>query len=44
MDEGVFKGGRFLRNIVVSFEDGEVKGGEKDGYGVGVKLKDGGWV
>ena len=34
----------FLRNIVVTFEHAQLKGGDKDPYRVGLKLKDGGWV
>jgi len=43
-DQRVFNAGTFLRNIVVTFEHAQLKGGDKDPYRVGLKLKDGGWV
>ena len=43
-DRRVFNAGTFLRNIVVTFEHAQLKGGDKDPYRVGLKLKDGGWV
>ena len=43
-DQRVFNAGTFLRNIVVTFEHAPLKGGDKDPYRVGLKLKDGGWV
>ncbi|WP_368919180.1 YojF family protein [Staphylococcus epidermidis] len=43
-DQRVFNAGIFLRNIVVTFEHAQLKGGDKDPYRVGLKLKDGGWV
>lgn len=43
-DQRVFNAGTFLRNIQVTFEHAQLKGGNKDPYRVGLKLKDGGWV
>ena len=43
-DQKVFNAGTFLRNIQVTFEHAQLKGGNKDPYRVGLKLKDGGWV
>lgn len=43
-DQRVFNAGTFLRNIVVTFEHAQLKGGDKDPYRVGLKLKDGAWV
>ncbi|PTE56932.1 DUF1806 domain-containing protein [Staphylococcus epidermidis] len=43
-DQRVFNAGTFLRNIVVTFEHAQLKGGDKDPYRVGLKLKNGGWV
>ena len=36
--------GTFLRNIQVTFEHAQLKGGDKDPYRIGLKLRDGGWV
>ena len=33
-----------LRNIQVTYEHAQLKGGEKDPYRVGLKLREGGWV
>jgi len=43
-DERVFNAGTFLRNIQVTFEHAQLKGGDKDPYRIGLKLRDGGWV
>lgn len=43
-DQRVFNAGTFLRNIQVTFEHAQLKGGNKDPYRVGLKLKDGGWI
>ena len=43
-DQRVFNAGTFLRNIQVTFEHAQLKGGNKDPYRVGLKLKDGGLV
>lgn len=43
-DQRVFNAGTFLRNIQVTYEHAQLKGGEKDPYRVGLKLRDGGWV
>ncbi|WP_204180510.1 MULTISPECIES: YojF family protein [unclassified Staphylococcus] len=43
-DQRVFNAGTFLRNIQITFEHAQLKGGNKDPYRVGLKLKDGGWV
>lgn len=43
-DERVFNAGTFLRNIQVTYEHAQLKGGEKDPYRVGLKLREGGWV
>ena len=33
-----------LRNIQVTYEHAQLKGGDKDPFRVGLKLRDGGWV
>ncbi|MBU0436774.1 YojF family protein [Staphylococcus succinus] len=43
-DQRVFNAGTFLRNIQVTYEHAQLKGGNKDPYRVGLKLKDNGWV
>nr|WP_279390497.1 MULTISPECIES: YojF family protein [unclassified Staphylococcus] len=43
-DQRVFNAGTFLRNIQVTYEHAQLKGGDKDPYRVGLKLRDGGWV
>ena len=43
-DQRVFNAGTFLRNIQVTYEHAQLKGGNKDPYRVGLKLRDGGWV
>lgn len=43
-DQRVFNAGTFLRNIQVTYEHAQLKGGNKDHYRVGLKLKDNGWV
>ncbi|MBK3956940.1 YojF family protein [Staphylococcus haemolyticus] len=43
-DQRVFNAGTFLRNIQVTCEHAQLKGGAKDPYRVGLKLRDGGWV
>ena len=43
-DERVFNAGTFLRSIQVTYEHGRLKGGDKDPYRIGLKLRDGGWV
>ena len=43
-DERVFNAGTFLRNIQVTYEHAQLKGGDKDPYRIGLKLRDGGWV
>ncbi|WP_178377509.1 MULTISPECIES: YojF family protein [Staphylococcus] len=43
-DQRVFNAGTFLRNIQITYEHAQLKGGEKDPYRVGLKLRDGGWV
>ena len=43
-DQRVFNAGTFLRNIQVTYEHAQLKGGGKDPYRVGLKLRDGGWV
>ncbi|WP_436854926.1 YojF family protein [Staphylococcus caeli] len=43
-DQRVFNAGTFLRNIQVTFEHAQLKGGNKDPFRVGLKLKDNGWV
>ncbi|WP_182474504.1 YojF family protein [Staphylococcus devriesei] len=42
-DQRVFNAGTFLRNIQVTYEHAQIKGGDKDPYRVGLKLRDGGW-
>ncbi|MEK4169734.1 MULTISPECIES: YojF family protein [Staphylococcus] len=43
-DQRVFNAGTFLRNIQVTYEHAQLKGGDKDPFRVGLKLRDGGWV
>lgn len=43
-DERVFNASTFLRNIEVTIEHAQLKGGEKDPFRVGLKLADQGWV
>ncbi len=43
-DQRVFNAGAFLRNIQLSFEHAQLKGGHKDPFRVGLKLKENGWV
>ncbi|MCE4959805.1 MULTISPECIES: YojF family protein [Staphylococcus] len=43
-DQRVFNAGTFLRNIQVTYEHAQLKGGAKDPFRVGLKLRDGGWV
>lgn len=43
-DQRVFNAGTFLRNIQVTYEHAQLKGGNKDPFRVGLKLKDNGWV
>ncbi|WP_251518688.1 MULTISPECIES: YojF family protein [Staphylococcus] len=43
-DQRVFNAGTFLRNIQVTYEHAQLKGGDKDPYRVGLKLKDNGWT
>jgi hypothetical protein len=43
-DQRVFNAGTFLRNIQITFEHAQLKGGEKDPYRVGLKLVNSGWV
>ena len=43
-DQRVFNAGTFLRNIQVTYEHAQLKGGNKDPYRVGLKLNDNGWV
>lgn len=43
-DQRVFNAGTFLRNIQVTYEHAQLKGGGKDPYRVGLKLRDGGWL
>ncbi|MBO1199252.1 YojF family protein [Staphylococcus simiae] len=43
-DQRVFNAGTFLRNIQVTFEHAQLKGGNKDPYRIGLKLTNGGWV
>lgn len=43
-DQRVFNAGTFLRNIQITFEHAQLKGGEKDPYRVGLKLVNNGWV
>lgn len=43
-DQRVFNAGTFLRNIQVTYEHAQLKGGNKDPYRVGLKLKNNGWV
>ena len=40
----MFNAGTFLRNIQVTYEHAQLKGGDKDPFRVGLKLRDGGWV
>ena len=43
-DQRVFNAGTFLRNIQVTYEHARLKGGNKDQFRVGLKLREGGWV
>lgn len=42
-DEKVFNAGTFLRNILVSYKQGIITGGNNEPYRVGLKL-DNGWI
>lgn len=43
-DQRVFNAGTFLRNIQVTYQHAQLKGGDKDPFRVGLKLKNNGWV
>ncbi|SUJ25345.1 Protein of uncharacterised function (DUF1806) [Staphylococcus arlettae] len=43
-DQRVFNAGTFLRNINITFEHAQLKGGDKDPFRVGLKLTNNGWV
>ncbi|WP_373319383.1 YojF family protein [Staphylococcus americanisciuri] len=43
-DQRVFNAGTFLRNIQVTYQHAQLKGGDKDPFRVGLKLDNHGWV
>ncbi|BAS46933.1 hypothetical protein SSCHL_2153 [Staphylococcus schleiferi] len=43
-DQRVFNAGTFLRNIQLTYQHAQLKGGGKDPYRVGLKLDNNGWV
>ncbi|WP_169712245.1 YojF family protein [Staphylococcus muscae] len=43
-DQRVFNAGTFLRNIQVTFQHAQLKGGDKDPFRIGLKLDNNGWV
>ncbi|EGQ3911583.1 YojF family protein [Staphylococcus pseudintermedius] len=43
-DQRVFNAGTFLRNIQVTYQHAQLKGGHKDPYRVGLKLGEHSWV
>ncbi len=43
-DQRVFNAGTFLRNIQLTYQHAQLKGGDKDPYRVGLKLDNNGWV
>ncbi|ARJ51119.1 YojF family protein [Staphylococcus lutrae] len=43
-DQRVFNAGTFLRNIQITYQHAQLKGGAKDPYRVGLKLDHNGWI
>ncbi|QLK86934.1 YojF family protein [Staphylococcus sp. 17KM0847] len=43
-DQRVFNAGTFLRNIQITYQHAQLKGGNKDPFRVGLKLNNSGWV